>query len=377
MNVIYGINAKLGGGGIGYTAFNATVGIYRDGWLTRVFASSNAQRTIPATLVRDWGMFGKGIKFVGARDASGLIYYLDAVLFDLWVTAQMPFATVLHSWNGMCLRALYRAKQNGMITIVERASAHPATQIHLLREEYARWNVPLRIPRWNYRRLLDEIRDADYITIPSAFVRSSMLAEGVPENKLIEIPFGVDTDRFCPPAARGAHPFRAIFAGQVSVRKGVPDLLDAWQRLQMRNAELWIVGGMSPECRVLCARWTHERGVRFIPHSSDLPRLFQQCDVFVFPTIEEGSALVTYEALASGLPVLTTPNAGSIVRDNQDGFIIPIRDVDALCDRLVRLHVDATLRTQMSRSARARAEEFPWSRYQAELGAQYRRIAGE
>jgi glycosyltransferase involved in cell wall biosynthesis len=116
----------------------------------------------------------------------------------------------------------------GMIAVVERASSHPATQVRLLREEYARWNVPLQLPTWNFARVLRELEQADYITVPSDFVRASMIAEDVPERKLIEIPFGVDVQRFAPVGRKDPHSFRAIFAGTVSIRKGVPDLLEAW-----------------------------------------------------------------------------------------------------------------------------------------------------
>jgi glycosyltransferase involved in cell wall biosynthesis len=91
--------------------------------------------------------------------------------------------------------------------------------------------------------------------------------------------------------------------------------------------------------------------------------VYQQADVFTFPTIEEGSALVTYEALACGLPVVTTPNAGSVVRDGVEGLLVPIRNVEALAAALECLRADERLRREMGRAARARAEEFTWDGY--------------
>jgi glycosyltransferase involved in cell wall biosynthesis len=80
-------------------------------------------------------------------------------------------------------------------------------------------------------------------------------------------------------------------------------------------------------------------------------------DVFLLPSICEGSALAIHEALAAGLPVVTTPNSGSVVRDGVDGYVVPVRDVDAIVDRLTRL-IDPVLRAEMGRNARARAAEF-------------------
>jgi glycosyltransferase involved in cell wall biosynthesis len=98
-------------------------------------------------------------------------------------------------------------------------------------------------------------------------------------------------------------------------------------------------------------------------HVHNPVKVFQSADVFAFPTIEEGSALVTYEALACGLPVITTPNAGSIVRDGEDGFLIPIRDVGYLVEKLKLLRQDHQLRKIMSHSARQRTKKFTWDKH--------------
>lgn len=344
--------------------------------LTRLFASSNAQTTIPRALIRQWGWLGRGVKYLAAKDFTGLIAYLENTLFDHWVARQLPDADIFHGWNAMCLQSLRRAHARGMISLVERASSHPATQARLLREEYARWNVPLKLPLWNYARALCEFAEADFITVPSAFARASMMAEGVSAEKLIEIPFGVDLQQFAPADHASPHPFRAIFAGTVSIRKGVPDLLEAWRRLAWRDAELWLVGAVAHDFAAIRARWSNLNGVHFIPHSKDVARLFQQCDVFAFPSIEEGSALVNYEAMAAGLPVITTPNAGSVVRDGEEGFIIPIRDPEALCDRLERLRRDDALRRRMGRAARRRACHFTWNHYRDKLLGAYSRVTG-
>jgi glycosyltransferase involved in cell wall biosynthesis len=96
---------------------------------------------------------------------------------------------------------------------------------------------------------------------------------------------------------------------------------------------------------------------------ADIKKEFLAADVFVLPTIAEGSALVTYEALACGLPVITTPNCGSVVRDGIDGFIVPVRNVEALADAIERVVSDRTLRATLSANARERAKEFTWARY--------------
>src|SRR5262249_3767339 len=100
---------------------------------------------------------------------------------------------------------------------------------------------------------------------------------------------------------------------------------------------------------------------------AEVPARMAAADVFVFPSLFEGSAVVTYEALACGLPSIVTPNAGAVVRDGVEGFVVPPRDVAALADRMERLGSDLQLRATCAAAARARALEFDWPRYHAVL----------
>jgi glycosyltransferase involved in cell wall biosynthesis len=90
---------------------------------------------------------------------------------------------------------------------------------------------------------------------------------------------------------------------------------------------------------------------------------YAQADVLLLPSISEGSATVCYEALASGLPVVTTANAGSVVRDGVDGFVVPIRDPAALADRISLLSRDRQRLEEMSRQATQTAEQYTWNCY--------------
>ena len=97
--------------------------------------------------------------------------------------------------------------------------------------------------------------------------------------------------------------------------------------------------------------------------SLDLLRHFEWADVFCLPTLSEGSATVTYEALASGVPVICTPNAGSVVREGIDGFLVPIRDAEGIAERLASLEANRQMLAEMANSARQRANEYSWQSY--------------
>jgi len=374
VRVLYSIGSKFGGGGIGTTAYYGALGLYRHGMLQRVLCGSYRLGEIPPEKIRAVGLPDRALRKLASLDSSGSLWHLQAVLFDAWASRHLEPADVFHVWGNYGLRSLRRARGMGMVTVVERANAHPIYQARLLKEEFNRWGLSFQIPQLTIERGLAEMALADYVLIPSDFVRQSFLEEGLPEERLIQIPFGVDITRFHPPEVPAIHSFRALFVGQVGIRKGIPYLLEAWRRLGWRDAELWLVGRVLPECRPIMQRYPDLPGLRLIGHLDDPVEAYQQADLFVFPSIEEGSALVTYEALACGLPVVTTPNAGSVVRDGVEGFIVPIRDVDALAAALERLRADERLRREMGRVARARAEEFTWEGHGDSLAQTYEAI---
>jgi glycosyltransferase involved in cell wall biosynthesis len=370
-NIIYSFGNKFAGAGIGTIAFYEARELYRHGLVQRILCGAYAPTEIPETTIRAIGLPNRILCKLASLEPSGWLWYVQAVLYDLWAARYISRANLFHVWGGYGSRSLRRAKALGMTTVVQIASSHPNFQNCLMREEFARWGQTWRVCTAGLARTLREIDQADYVLIPSDFVRESFLAEGIPESKLIQMPFGVDVSRFTPAAASEGRPFRAVFVGQVGLRKGVPYLLEAWKRLGWRDAELWLVGRVLPEIKEVLKGYADLPGVRMMGFLGTPAAAYQQADIFVFPSLEEGSALVTYEAMACGLPVVTTPNAGSLVRDGVEGFIVPIRDPDALAERIEQLRADARLRQEMGRAARARAETLTWENHGQDLSTIY------
>ena len=159
-------------------------------------------------------------------------------------------------------------------------------------------------------------------------------------------------------------PFRFAFVGLVTARKGIPLLIEAWKKLERAEAEIWLIGPVSEAAR------------RAIPQlkglvikgpvgQEDVPGLLQQCDVFVFPSFFEGFGLVILEAMACGLPVITTTaTAGpDILTEGENGWLTNPGAVDELVERLRWCcdHRDEV--RQMGKKARATAEKFTWAAY--------------
>jgi glycosyltransferase involved in cell wall biosynthesis len=220
---------------------------------------------------------------------------------------------------------------------------------------------------WLHRRRLDDLDLADRILVPSEHIAASLHRHGTERKKIRVVPYAADCRRFQPlTGKRHGSTCTFLFAGGISQRKGIKYLLEAWQRVRRRGWRLQLLGPMPSDTGPLEPFHEIVEPLGRVSHA-DVPALMAAADVFVFPSLFEGSAVVTYEALASGLPSVVTPDAGSVVRDGQDGFIVPPRDVYALAARMQQLGDDPELRGQMALAARCRALAFDWPRYHRAL----------
>ena len=224
-------------------------------------------------------------------------------------------------------------------------------------------------PVWQEPELDAECELADRILVGSTFARNAFIEEGFPAEKVIVIPYGADLERFSPerPGVEQRKTFKALFVGGIVQRKGISYLLRAYQRFKGPNTELILVGSYPDDSSPFAP---FRDDVKHTPHvpQADLPEIYRSADVFVFPSLLEGMGLVVLEAMASGLPVITTPNGpGDLVRDGVDGFVVPIRDVDAIVEKLEYLRTHPEERLLMGQNARARAKMFTWQHYRGSV----------
>ena len=220
---------------------------------------------------------------------------------------------------------------------------------------------------WLHARRLRDIALADRILVPSEHIASRLSQGGTPRERIAVVPYAADTRKFRP---RVENTLRAsctfLFAGGITQRKGIKYLLQAWARVRRPGWRLQLLGALPRQLGRLAVDLKTE-GVEHLGRvgHAEMPARMAGADVFVFPSLFEGSAVVTYEALACGLPSVATAASGTIARDGIEGFLVPARDVDALAHRMDRLGCDPALRERMSVASRRRAEEFDWSRYRA------------
>jgi alpha-maltose-1-phosphate synthase len=265
--------------------------------------------------------------------------------------------------------------------LLEQSVGHWRTLAELMREEaelapdFAD-SLPLDLPESFLAQCTDEALMADAIIAGSDYVKDTMVRHGVEPSRVAVIPYGADLERFKPAARVNGARFRVLFVGQLSQRKGIKYLLEAVKGLNIRELELALVGGVMGSGAGLIAYDDYFRHIQNVSYDR-VHVYFRNADIFVYPSLHEGSALAIYEALASGLPVITTPNSGSMISDGVEGFIVPIRDVQALKEKILLLYENRGLREQMSRNARLLAEQFAWTAYRQKLGALVRKLLTE
>jgi len=303
------------------------------------------------------------------------------LLHDRYVASNLPPCDVFHGLSRYNLEAGRAAQANGARYICDVGSSHILTQDELLREEWERVGLPYSgfDPR-AIERELAEYESADSITLPSEFSLRSFLAHGVPAEKIGKVPYGVDLSRFEPVPGGDDGVFRVGFVGALSVRKGVHDLAEAFTRAQIENSELVLIGSAQRESDRLLEPVRNLRVVRtgHIPQPQ-LKTWLSRFDVMVLPSVEDGFGLVLLQAQACGCPTIATVNTGGpdCTEAGENGFLVPIRDPDAIASKLVYLAENPDVGRAMSRAALERSRRVDtWDRYGARMVEHYERVIG-
>lgn len=281
----------------------------------------------------------------------------EVLTHRVWRWAEMGFDnTVARKYAGRfecvygmehsSLETFVRQKKAGGLCFLRQVMAHGrevAAVFKRLMEEFPQYKQTpyVKILMKDLNRILQrkeaEYQQADLIIANSDYVKQSFLKEGINSKKVISIPTG------CPPcvdrrarAGRGEEPLIFLYAGTLSLRKGIPYLLEAWRKLKaQRSAELWLVGKNELLVDLLTLK---QEGVKFFEPVSymNLAKIYEKADVLVFPTLLEGLAHVILEALSFGLPIITTKESGcgDFVKNELNGFIIPSANTEALLNAM-------------------------------------------
>lgn len=275
---------------------------------------------------------------------------------------------VFIGWSGSSLETLIEAKQQGKLTILERGSSHYSYQMKILQEENIDYGDGFFQPDYStWQRELLEYELADYISIPSSYVKRSFIEHGIPEEKLLVNPYGVDLKIF-QQIPKKDDIFRIIYAGGGTLRKGYHYLLQAFYELDLPNCELWHLGSVSDEIKPFVEKYKHKNWI-FKGHlpQKELYTYYSQGSIFIMCSIEEGMAMVQFQAMACGLPLICTTNTGGedlISKNGEEGFVIPIRDVEAIKEKILFMYNKQDIAKEMGQKAKAKVTSgFSWDDY--------------
>jgi len=277
--------------------------------------------------------------------------YPEAVLhrwFGRWAAARIAREQwdVVHSFSGVSEEILRATSGHSSLRMMVRGSAHVRRQARILEEEELRTRVRMDRPSlWIIAREEKEYALADRILVLSRFAWDSFVAEGIGPGRLSLLPLGARMDHFRPSVgvveARctrilSGKPLRILFVGTLSFQKGLLDMASVLHSEGSERFRFRFVGPVSKEAKLLVTS-LHPLA-EFIPKQPqhDLPASYALADLFVFPTIQDGFAVVLTQAAASALPILTTPNCcgPDLIREGQTGWVLPIRSPQAFLDRL-------------------------------------------
>lgn len=290
---------------------------------------------------------------------------------ELVLECDLKGADAVYAFNSAALELLRAVRETGRIAILDQTIAPREVERRILEEERTRW------PGWEAEPRQDEYLDqycarereewgsADLILCGSEFVKEGIAASGGPVERCAVVPFGADGAFTVQERPPHDGPLRILIVGTVCLRKGAPYVLEAARRTKS-IATYRMVGpiAVTPQAEAELRQYVELTGAvlrsRIVEH-------YRWADVFLLASLCEGSANVIYEALATGLPVICTPNAGSVVRDGVNGYIVPTRSAESLSEPIELLR-------QVPIALRALSHNAATSEVQSESNGYSRRL---
>jgi len=369
LRLLYSFPHRIGAGRICSIAWQQAHGVAATGAKVTVSTASVARPLPAAVQTRTTLALGRArlpVRLMGRERMCAWHDWSPA----RWLQANHRKIDVFHGWPLGSLRSLRVARRHGITTYLERPNTHTAFAYEVAGEENTRLGLELpaghdhAFNRESLAQEEEEYRLADYLLCPSEFVAGTFRDRGFAEEKLVRHRYGFDEGRFRPglqnPSAdRG---LTAIYVGVGEPRKGLHYALEAWlgSGAQERGTFL-ICGEFVPGYAERLGSMLAHSSVRVLGHRTDIHELMRTADVFVLSSVEEGSALVTYEARASGCVLLVSTSTGAICRHGFDALVHEPRDVFALREHLRQLDADRDELARLRTNSQAGIGDLTWT----------------
>ncbi|MGY4286401.1 glycosyltransferase involved in cell wall biosynthesis [Bradyrhizobium sp. LM2.7] len=356
------IPLPLNGMGVGYTCGSLVEGMADHDLEMTVVTPRNSSSLPSVEVIETLPKWARYMPYRWLRPYAGRKIEADFLCCFDGLRSQRLAA---YLWPGASLETIRELKRREVTIFREQFNCHTATAKRILDNAYERLGImPAHTITGEMieaeRRALEAV---DYVFCPSPLVETSLLENGVPSRRLLRATYGWDPDRLSGSHRRLARAkgITAVFVGRICVRKGAHLLLEYWVRSGIEG-RLVLAGEMEPIIEKRYAHLLSRDDVVVLDYFRDVGALYRSADIFLFPTLEEGSPLVIYEACGSGLPIVTTGmGAGTIVRNGCEGFVIDPYDAAGWGTAIQSLAEDVELRRRMSLAAEERAKAYIWT----------------
>ncbi|MFW6014461.1 MAG: glycosyltransferase family 4 protein [Candidatus Nanoarchaeia archaeon] len=275
---------------------------------------------------------------------------------------------VIIAWPGLNRNVIKAAHKKNIKIVFYYGSAHPDFKKKLFEDEYSRAGLQKKVAGTENNKIKEKMEahyNADLVFVGSQRVKEQFIQKGFFGKSIKVVPYSTNISFFYP-AGKKDEKFRILFCGRLILRKGVHYLIQAFYELDLPDSELVLLGSLSEEMKYYLDKYKSNKIKTHgaVLHSK-INKYYNLADVYVQPSLSEGLSLTVLEALSSGLPVIASENtgAGDIVENGKEGFIVPIRDVDAIKEKLKFLYENPMKRKKMAENARKLAERYDMSNY--------------
>ena len=274
----------------------------------------------------------------------------------------------VHFWSSDVPLSFYeKVHARGHRIIMEAVNTTQVYRKEILDAEYLRLGLPATHGATSSTIATEKAKFelASFVYSCSPEVRKSLAVAGVPDEKLLHTSYGLRQSDILSLAdidSRKQHKeFTAIFVGSIGVRKGVHLLLDYWCQSKIKG-KLKLVGNIDDEVKPILAPYLERDDIEHVPFVKDLREIYKEADVFMLPTLEEGSPLVTYLALGAGLPSIVSPmGSGGLIEHGEEGLVVEPHDAAGWIEALHQMSEDPKLRETCAHKAYKKAPAYVWS----------------
>lgn len=376
-SLLYATSARLGASGLGTSSYESVRASWREGFLGKVLTFGSEQEEIQGRKIKS--LQANPVRLLSWMDRK---YYhtLKKRVLDKSAARELESGgyDCFHGWSSEAVHSLRMAKRLGIPSLLDIPTWHrdkgkvkPRETMTERKMRTGDWKQRLRhylsVPR---QQVLEEYDLADVILVLSEKARETFLEVGFDESRLFYLGRGVDVERY--QIGKAPDIFRLTFVGSVIKRKGAHHLLNVWKKLGLKNAELVLVGNVGEELESYIPEMAGAN-VRLVGFSDRVEDWLMKSSAFVLPSECEGSAKVTYEAAACGLPQITTRESGDVVQDGLNGRIIQPNDPEGLAEAILEFYSNPEKIREMGLRGRERVvNEFTWDHYRARLLNAYR-----